>query len=240
MNRRTVPLPRPVLRLATVAVAALALVGLGAGIASAHVTVSSPNASPGGYGTVVFTVPDESDTANTTRVQVQIPDTTPLASVLVQPVPGWTITTTQRQLPQPLKNDDGGSVGTVVSVVDFTATAGGIAPGQFQQFSLSAGQFPDKGTFVFNVVQTYSDGTQASWIDPTVAGQPEPEHPAPVLQLSASSSEGAAPANPSTAAATSSDSAPTGVALFLAILALVVALAAVVLAVLNRRRNVAS
>jgi uncharacterized protein YcnI len=234
-----VSLPRPVLRLATVATAVLALVGLGAGIASAHVTVSSPNASPGGYGTVVLTVPNESDTASTTRVQVQVPDSTPLAQVLVQPVPGWTVTTTNRQLPQPLKGDDGNEVSTVVSVVDFTATAGGIAPGQFQQFTLSAGAFPDKGSFTFNVLQGYSDGSQAAWIDPTIAGQPEPEHPAPVLHLTAAGGTEQA-GNPSPAAATtSSDSAPTGVALFLAILALAVALAAVVLALLNRRRTVA-
>jgi uncharacterized protein YcnI len=239
-----VSLPRPVLRLATVAAATLALVGLGAGIASAHVTVSSTNATPGGYGTVVFTVPNESDTANTSRVQVQIPDSTPLAQVLVQPVPGWTVTTTQRQLAKPLTGDDGNSVSTVTSVVDFTATAGGIAPGQFQQFSLSLGAFPDKGSFTFNVLQTYSDGSQAAWIDPTVAGQPEPQHPAPVLQLASSGSAAAGGTAGSahdsgTAPATSSDSAPTGVTLFLAILALVVALAAVVLALLNRRRTVA-
>jgi uncharacterized protein YcnI len=232
-----VSLPRPVLRLATVAAATLTLLGVGAGIASAHVTVSSPNASPGGYGTVVLTVPNESGTANTTRVQVQVPDATPLAQVLVQPVPGWTATTTKRQLAQPLTDDDGGSTSTVVSVVDFTATAGGIAPGQFQQFSLSAGQFPDKGSFTFNVVQTYNDGTQAAWIDPTVPGQPEPEHPAPVLRLSsASAADGTTAPAPAAAA---SDSSPSGVALFLAILALAVALAAVVLAVLNRRRTVA-
>lgn len=128
---------------------------------------------------------------------------------------------------------------TVVSVVDLTATAGGIAPGQFQQFPLSAGAFPDKGTFVFEVLQTYSDGTRAARIAPTVAGRPE--HPAPVLQLTASSSgAGAASASPSDAAAQSSDPESSGVALFLAILALAVAVAAVVLAVLNRRRTVAS
>jgi len=233
-----VSLPRPVVRVAAVAAATLALLGLGAGVASAHVTVSSTNAAAGGFGTVVFTVPNESDTANTTRVQVQIPDSTPLAQVLAQPVAGWTITSTQRQLAQPLKNDDGGSVSTVTSVVDFTATTGGLAPGQFQQFSLSVGAFPDKGSFTFNVLQTYSDGTQAAWIDPTVPGQPEPEHPAPVLHLSAAASGDAAPSP--AASTSSSDSAPTGVALFLSILALVVALAAVVPAVLNRRRTLRS
>jgi periplasmic copper chaperone A len=239
-----VSLPRPVLRVAAVAAAALALLGVGAGVASAHVTVSSPNAAAGGYGTVVFTVPTESSAANTTRVQVQVPDSTPLAQVLVQPVPGWTVTTTQRQLATPLTDDDGNSVSTVISVVDFTATAGGIPPGQFQQFTLSAGEFPDKGTFTFNVLQSYSDGTQAAWIDPTVAGQPEPEHPAPVLHLTAASDgAAAAPASSGTspaASTSSSDSAPTGLTLFLAVLALVVALAAVVLALLNRRRTVGS
>ena len=236
-------LPRPVLRVAAVAAATLALLGVGAGVASAHVSVSSTNAAPGGFGTVVFTVPNESDSANTNRVQVQIPDATPLAQVLVQPVPGWTATTTQRQLPKPVTDDEGNAVSTVISVVDFTATAGGIAPGQFQQFTLSAGAFPDKGSFTFNVLQTYSDGTQAAWIDPTVAGQPEPEHPAPVLRLTASGGGAAVSggAGQSPAASTSSsDSAPTGLTLFLSILALVVALAAVVLAVLNRRRTVRS
>jgi uncharacterized protein YcnI len=240
-----VSLPRPALRIAAVAAATLALLGVGAGIASAHVSVSSPNATAGGFGTVVLTVPNESTTANTVRVQVQIPDATPLAQVLVQPVPGWTISTTQRQLAQPLTGDDGGSVSTVVSVVDFAATSGGIAPGQFQQFSLSAGAFPDTATFAFNVLQTYNDGTQAAWIDPTVAGQPEPEHPAPVLQLTSTAGTAAATADSghshgSTATATSSDSPPTGLTLFLALLALAVAIAAVVLAVLNRRRTVAS
>lgn len=239
-------LPRPVHRLATVAVATLALLGVGAGIASAHVSVSSTDAAEGGFGTVVFTVPNETTTATTTRVQVQIPDATPLSQVLVQPVPGWTVSTTQRLLATPLKDDDGGSVSTVVSVVDFAATAGGIAPGQFQQFTLSVGAFPDgKDTFAFNVLQTYNDGTQAAWIDPTVAEQPEPEHPAPVLRLtSGDGATAAAPAvsGPSHGAATgtSPHSAPTGLALFLALLALAVAIAAVVLAVLNRRRTVAS
>jgi hypothetical protein len=36
---------------------------------------------------------------------------------------------------------------------------------------------------VFKAVQTYSDGTVVSWIEPVVKGTPAPEHPAPVLRL---------------------------------------------------------
>jgi hypothetical protein len=38
---------------------------------------------------------------------------------------------------------------------------------------------------VLKTLQTYSDGTIVRWIDDTAAGQPEPEHPAPVLTLTA-------------------------------------------------------
>ena len=48
-------------------------------------------------------------------------------------------------LDQPLTDDDGDTITERVSVVEFDAAAGGgIAPGQFQEFSLSAGPFPDR------------------------------------------------------------------------------------------------
>ena len=54
-----------VLRAAAIT-AASALVFVGAAnSASAHVTVSSPDAKPGGYAKLVFRVPSESDTAST-------------------------------------------------------------------------------------------------------------------------------------------------------------------------------
>jgi uncharacterized protein YcnI len=238
-----VSLPRPLTRAALIGAVVGGLLAAGVGIASAHVTVSSPNATAGGFGTVVFSVPDESDTASTVRVRIQVPEKTPLASLSIQPVPGWTATTTTTQLATPLEDDDGNPITSAISVIDFTAAAGaGIAPGQFQEFSLSGGPFPDAASMVFNVVQTYSDGTEAAWIEPTVQGQPEPQHPAPVLTLSASSA--AAPASSDEHAghttATDSSSAPVSLALFFAILALVVALAGVVLAWRALRRTVVS
>ena len=49
--------------------------------ASAHVTVSSPDASPGGFGKLVFRVPTESETASTVKLSVTLPTDTPFALV---------------------------------------------------------------------------------------------------------------------------------------------------------------
>lgn len=232
-------LPRPsraLARAAVVATAFAAALTAGVGIASAHVTVSSTDARAGGEGTVVFTVPNESDAATVTRVRIQIPDNAPLASVSVEPVPGWTATTTPTTLKHPLTTDDGDHVTTADSVIDFTAAAGGgIAPGQFQEFRISGGPFPDAKSMTFNVVQSYSDGSEAAWIEPTVEGQPEPQHPAPVLSLTGTPSSGTSA--PPTAAASSRWSTPVVVSLVLSIVALVIALAVALGFVLAGRRN---
>jgi hypothetical protein len=129
-------------------------------------------------------------------------------------------------------------------VVEFTADAGnGVGPGEFQEFSLSGGPFPDADSLTFPVVQTYSDGSESAWIEPTVDGQAEPEHPAPVLSLTADTATEATGTTTDETAEHSHDavtSAPAGVALFLAILALVVAIAGVVLGWRATRRTVSS
>jgi uncharacterized protein YcnI len=238
MNRSSVILSRLALVVATAATVVVASTGL----ASAHVSVSSPDAAAGGYGKVTFRVPNESDTASTVKIRVQLPKDTPLASVSTQPVPGWTASTTKAPLNPPVKDDDGNTVSEAVSVVEFDAApGGGIGPGEFQEFSLSGGPFPDADSLTFPVVQTYSDGTESAWIEPTVEGQAEPEHPAPVLSLTADPA--AAPSSSAATAThvhTATTNQPAGVALFLAILALVVAIAGVVLGLRAARRTVSS
>jgi uncharacterized protein YcnI len=233
---------RPLVRSGVVAALLAVLLALGAGVASAHVTVSSPDASAGGFGKVTFRVPTESDTASTVKVRIQLPTDKPFASVSVQPVAGWTVTTTKAPLNPPVTDDDGNKVTEAVSVVEFDAPAGGgIAPGQFQEFSLSVGPFPKSGQLVFNVVQDYSDGTEVAWIDPQVAGQPEPEHPAPVLKLAGSSGSATDPSPAAASTQHGGSSSAAGVwALVVAIVALVVALVAAGLAWAGRRRTVSS
>jgi len=238
-----VSLPRPLVRIALVVLAALVTVLASAGLAAAHVSVSSPDASAGGYGKLVFRVPNESDSASTVKIRIQIPTDPPFASMSVQPVPGWTATTTKAPLDPPVTDDDGNQITEAVSVVEFDADAGGIAPGQFQEFALSGGPFPEADSLTFPVIQTYSDGNESAWIEPSVEGQAEPEHPAPVLSLAGDTAAAPSSSTDTTATAhqhTATTDQPAGVALFLAILALVVAIAGVVLGLRAARRTVSS
>jgi periplasmic copper chaperone A len=212
-----------------------------AGVASAHVTVSSADAVPGGFGKLTFRVPNESDTASTVSLRIQIPQDAALASLRAQPVPGWTVTLTQSDLEEPIDNH-GQEISSYVSVVEFRAEdGGGIRPGEFQEFALSGGPFPDADTVSFPTVQTYSDGSESAWIEPTV-GDEEPENPAPTLTLTAGGD--AEPATEETATASASDSSddgpPVGLALFISLLALLVGIAGVVLGWRAQRRTVSS
>ena len=238
------PLARAGVVLTAVLAALVASVVL-ATAASAHVTVASDDAAPGGYGKLTFRVPNESDTASTVDVRISIPADAAMASLQTQPVPGWTVSTTAATLDEP-EEVDGQQISDYVSVVEFRADAGGgIAPGQFQEFSLSGGPFPDADSLSYPVVQTYSDGTESAWIEPTVEGQAEPEDPAPVLSLTAAADGGTAAATATAAAdehahgGTVSDE-PAGLALFLALLALAVGIAGVVLGYRAGRRTVSS
>src|SRR3954449_4955561 len=90
-TRRTSPVT---IRLRGAAPAILAVVvavlALGVGPASAHVTANSADATKGGFAEITLRVPDESDTTSTTSLRVQLPTDTPIASVSIKPGPGWT------------------------------------------------------------------------------------------------------------------------------------------------------
>ena len=134
---------------------------------------------------ITFRVPTESASASTTGLKVQFPVATPIASVLVQPQPGWTYTAKSTKLTTPIKTDDG-DITEAVSEIDWSATsaAQGIKPGEFGEFVVIAGQLPDAPSITFKAIQAYSDGSQVDWIDvPAPGSSAEPEHPAPVLQL---------------------------------------------------------
>jgi periplasmic copper chaperone A len=152
-----------------------------AGTAFAHVTITPGSAPQGSTAELTFKVPNEEQTAATTEIQVQVPTAHPIAQFLVKPVPGWTVTVQTITLAKPIVTDDG-SFTTAVSEV--TWKGGQILPGQFQDFSVSADPLPSGiGQLVFKAVQTYSNGDVVRWIDLPQAGQPEPEHPAPILTL---------------------------------------------------------
>ena len=228
----------------------LAATVLGAGAAFAHVTVNSPDATQGGYAVLTFRVPTESDTASTTELKVQLPTDQPLASVAVQPTPGWSFTVTKAKLATPITTDDG-PVTEAISVIDWKAdsAATAIKPGEFQQFMVSAGPLPKVATMTFKAIQTYSDKSVVSWIEEAAPGSSaEPDHPAPTLQLaaatgttSAAASASAGPA-PTAAVASSSSNSSSGKAttgLVLGIIGIILGGAALALVLLRGRRPTA-
>ena len=221
-------------RIAIVTGIAVAFVAASAGVASAHVTVNAPGAERGGSDQIItFRVPTESDTASTTALKVQLPIDTPIASVLVQPVPGWSFTETTTKLAKPIVTDDG-DITDAVSEIDWKADtpADGIAPNSFQQFVIIAGQLPDVPSLTFKAIQTYSDGSEVDWIEVPAAGSnAEPDHPAPVLTLAASTGADA------TGTSSTSSSSSNTAAIVLAIVALVLAATALGLVIITRARQ---
>ena len=171
----------------TASIAALSIaIGAGALLAvavplsaSAHVTVSPNTAAAGSYALLTIKVPNESATAMTNKIEIDIPTDTPFSSVSYVPVPGWRIDTVTETLPKPVKIT-GGEITKAVTKVTWTAQPGSeIAAGQLQLFPLSVGAVPDTGKIVLKVVQSYSDGTVVNWTETTENA----EHPAPVLSV---------------------------------------------------------
>ncbi len=230
-------------RLSAVALGVAGVLGAGlvlAASAAAHVTVSAPGATRGGGDQEIsFRVPVEED-KNTVGLTVQLPADTPIASVLVEPIAGWSHTQTSVKLTTPIKTDDG-DITSAVSTITWKATAGGLAPGEFGDFTIIAGQLPDAPSITFKALQTYSDGSVVRWIETAAPGSTdEPEHPAPVLDLAAASASASDAADsPSAAPAASTDSSNSSNTgpVVLSIIALVVAVGALGLAFLSRRRR---
>jgi uncharacterized protein len=215
--------------LLTAAAAGLAL----ATAASAHVTVSAPGATRGGGDQqITFRVPVEKD-SDTVGLTVALPSDTPIASVLVDPVPGWTHTQKTAKLAKPIVTDDG-TITTAVTEIDWTAQPGhGLQPGEYGSFTILAGQLPDAPSITFRALQTYADGSVVRWNEVAAPGSKNaPENPAPVLDLTV----GSAPSSDQAPAATS-----TSIVLpvTLSIIAVVVAAGAAGVAVFSRRRPAA-
>ncbi len=181
MFKNSTSLRRSAARVGLGATAALVLATALPGVAQAHVSVQG-EAEGGGFSVVAFRVPNERDDASTTQLRVILPKDHPIGSVQTTAMPGWKVSTVTRKLDKPIEME-GEQLNTVVSRVTWTATGGGIKPGQFQDFDLSLGQLPESGTLVFNALQTYSDGEKVNWNEVSADPSVEPEHPAPSLEI---------------------------------------------------------
>ena len=121
----------------------------------------------GSFARFVVRVPNESEEASTTKIEMTLP---PLASVRFEPKDGWDRKSTTVQFEEPLEafgQEITEGVGTVVW------SGGEIEPGEFLEFGFSAAMPAEETTLTFEILQTYSDGEVAKW-----TGAPDSESPA--------------------------------------------------------------
>ncbi len=214
--------------------------------ASAHVRVTPDNPTSGAFSALTFRVPNESATAGTVKLSVQLPTDTPFLYVSTKPVPGWTAATTKTKLATPVESY-GTTLTEAVSQVTWTADKGvAIGPGQYQEFAISVGPLPAAGTVLLPTTQTYSDGEVVAWDQATPESGEEPEHPAPELVVAAAAAgaddHGGATAAPGTPdatddPATASSGGADPVARALGAVGLAAGLGGLVLAGLSWRRG---
>ncbi|HET7015726.1 MAG TPA: YcnI family protein [Streptosporangiaceae bacterium] len=208
-------------RIGIVGAATTATVLLFAGPALAHITVTPNSVVAGSTDVLTFHVPNEEAKADTVKVDVQIPTDHPIAQLLVEQVPGWTATVKNITLAKPIVTDDGKFTQAVSEVI---WSGGKIAPGQFQDFSISADPMPTgESQVTFKAIQTYSNGDVVRWIDLKQPGQPDPDHPAPTVALTTGTTTATTSAKSTTATA-SAGSSSDGLARVLAIAGLLIAL----------------
>ena len=226
----------------TAAIAATgALMALGAGAASAHVTVSPNQTSEGSYAQATFSVPNESESAKTDKLTVSLPADTPFLSVRVKPVDGWTATVKRTKLDEPVESH-GSTVTEAASSVTWTADRSHqIGQDEFQTFTVSLGTLPQAGTdVVLPAAQHYTDGSVVNW-DEKGKGGAEPEHPAPTFTTTAAAdSEHSAPADSAAAEAgdapAASSDGTTTAALWIGVAGLLLGAIALVRTVGSRKK----
>lgn len=187
----------PATRLFVAAALAAGLLLLGAAPASAHVEATAGDGAQAGDGpvTVAFVAEAESSTAGIASTKTQLP-----AGVLPEWVslaagpPGWTLITTA----------DGYEVGGAA-----------LAPGTNAEYTVSIGQLPaDRTELTFKTLVRYTDGQEDAWIEDPTPGNPEPQHPAPVVTVApaaapaATTAPSSAPASSAPASSAPASSAP--------------------------------
>lgn len=188
----------------------------------AHVGVNPNEAPKGGRTKIAFRVPSETEGVATVRFEVTVPTDPPIQSVRTRAIPGWKITTEKAHLATPIEAN-GRQITEVVSRIVWE---GRIEGGQFEEFEVTLGPLPKTDKVVFKAVQTMSNGEVVNWIDEAVAGQAEPEHPAPVVTLTDAKDDhghGAAPTKNIASTTEDADNTPAYVAGAIALMALLLA-----------------
>jgi uncharacterized protein YcnI len=163
-------------KLVTVGAIITGVVALMAGPAFAHVEIERDgDVSNEGLVVAILKVPNEETDAGTNKIALVFPATPGLTTAQPQLIDGWTF------------NVEKDAAGNVTQVV----WTGGPLTGDAEiELPLTIGTIPDgTATVDFKALQTYDNGTEVRWIEPTPAGGEEPEHPAPVLTVTGDAPE---------------------------------------------------
>jgi uncharacterized protein YcnI len=160
-------------RCAVVLAAGAAVLAALAGSAAAHVEVEAQPARALATGAVItMTAEAESTTAGIAGVRIQLPaGLVPADFTLAAGPAGWRASGAQQVL---------------------QVRGPALPVGRDLRLSLRVRQLPAARRVVLKTIQSYGDGRQDSWIEVPEAGAPEPDSPAPVLQLAAAAA-GATP-----------------------------------------------
>ena len=152
--------------------------------AAADVTVTPAVAPKGGPAALVFTVPEERPGAHTKKVELLVPEATPIGEVYPMSVVGWAPATTSRKLDKPIELIHGSPSKDVVDKVTWIRVGKAPAnPVPAALLKVSMGPMPQAEQIAFTIVQTYSDGTVVRWTDaPNADGTPS-KKAAPVVKL---------------------------------------------------------
>ena len=132
-----------------------------AGPASAHIHTDPPSVQAGAKTTVGFIVEHGCDKSPTVQVEIEMPD----GSTGIKGV------------------DEVGFTSSVVGQV-VTFAGGSLPDGTEQAFKVAFTAPATAGDLPVKVIQTCKVGS-IEWISLQESGQPEPEHPAPILKVTA-------------------------------------------------------
>jgi uncharacterized protein YcnI len=195
-----------------VATSAVAAATLGAAPALADVTMTPGQAVQGDSAKLTFRVTEDRAPAYTTKVELLMPESAPVAETYPMSDPEWAPRMTMRKVDQTLGGIHHGQVTEVVASIVWTRSGAPAANGGGADLVVSLGPMPQTDQMTFGVVQTYSDGHVTNWNQPPSAELPRPEFPAPVLTLAPPAAPPARASAAGTGADAPDDAAPDGAA----------------------------
>ncbi|MFM7271506.1 MAG: DUF1775 domain-containing protein [Actinomycetes bacterium] len=192
---------RPTRRLALALAGASLALGVLALPAGAHTEIAPEQAPAGSDTEFTMTLENERSDAGTVKVEVFFPDGQLIPVLAVPDVGEWT------GAPQGGPGGGPGTLGDPAPGITWQRPAGSADDDPELKFTL---RLPDRtGTISLAVLQTYSNGDVDRWIEPWPAGAPEPDRPAPRIEVTAASvSSTSSPTTSSTGAPAPSTTAP--------------------------------